>query len=160
MPFPNTKKSDDVKAKPHHFRLVAANGQPMHAPGQHFATSLLSRSGRIRPSAKQSHTIALAHKGHQPRANDAHPEEDVRLSWSPCHQACLRQHTCLLRLSQKVASRAHRPPFNSKSRHCHHERIYLQPRRNHTRTRLCREIAPALPIIAETASSVGKFPQA
>ena len=34
LPFPNTKKSDEVKSKPPLFRLIAANGQPMHPLGQ------------------------------------------------------------------------------------------------------------------------------
>ena len=34
LPFLNTKKSDEADAKPPHFRLIAANGQPTHPLGQ------------------------------------------------------------------------------------------------------------------------------
>ena len=42
-PSPDAERRDGVKAKPPHFRLIAANGRPMHSQWQDFATSLLSQ---------------------------------------------------------------------------------------------------------------------
>ena len=59
LPFLNTKKSDEANAKPPHFRLIAANGQPMHPLGQIWPHPCCHDPP---PSAKQSHTIACTEK--------------------------------------------------------------------------------------------------
>ena len=59
LPFLNTKKSDEANAKPPHFRLIAANGQPMHPLGQIWPHPCCHDPP---PSANQSHIIACTEK--------------------------------------------------------------------------------------------------
>ena len=67
LPFPNSKKSDEVKAKPSSFPIDCSQWTT-HAPSRaYLATSLLPRSP---PSAKQNPIIAPAQKSHQPCTNE------------------------------------------------------------------------------------------
>ena len=87
LPFPNTKKNDEANAKPPHFRLTAANGQPSTLKGRfgHIPAATIPPFAKTKPH----NSVHRKATNHAPMS--AHPEEDVHLSWSPCHQVCLRQ---------------------------------------------------------------------